>query len=662
MNPECSGFFYTAFMSFLRYIIGFVFSFFLMQDALYAQDSTTVKWETASRKTGDKQYELIFNGKIKTNWHLYAKASQADEIAGILISLNDSSIRQTQPQITTNYRNIDDQVFGKKMDVGFDSIRLILPITFSNEVVSPVRVNVSYYTGYKDNFIPEEQKFYVELEGAAVKKTANRILIPSIDINNPVDKSGVVSETKSQSLFAIFGLGFIGGLLALFLPCFFPMIPLTVSFFTKRAVSKKTGIRNAFLYGFFIFAIYVLITIPFHFAEQLKPEIFNNISTNIYLNIFFFLVFVLFAISFFGYYELTLPSSISGKVDSRAGVGNIAGIFFMALTLALVSFSCTGPVLGSLLAGTLAGDGGATRLTVGMSGFGLALALPFALFALFPNWLNSLPKSGGWLNTVKVVLGFLELAFAFKFLSNADLVMHWGLLKREVFIGIWIVIGVCLSLYLFGKIRFPHDSPIKKLSIGRMTLGLVTVLFTLYLIPGLTNTKWANLKLISGFPPPLYYSVYPQTSDCILSLNCTRSYEEGLKMAKAENKPLLLDFTGYACVNCRRMEENVWSDAEVNSLMKENFIVVSLYVDDKMKLPAAEQQTYQSKDGSTKEIITVGDQWSTFETENFANNAQPLYAILNTEEKLLSYPVAYTPSVKEYLQWLKKGLETFKTK
>jgi thiol:disulfide interchange protein len=226
-------------MSFLRYFIGVLFSFFLMQDALYAQDSATVKWETVSRKTGDKKFELIFSGKIKTNWHLYAKASQADEIAGVLISLNDSSVQQSNPQVITNYRNIDDQVFGKKMEVGSDSIRIVLPITFSNEVVSPVRVNVSYYTGYKDNFIPEEQKFYVELEGAVVKKTTNRILIPSIDINNPVDKSGVVSETKSQSLFAIFGLGFIGGLLALFLPCFFPMIPLTVSFLPREPFLKK---------------------------------------------------------------------------------------------------------------------------------------------------------------------------------------------------------------------------------------------------------------------------------------------------------------------------------------------------------------------------------------------------------------------------------------
>ena len=440
------------------------------------------------------------------------------------------------------------------------------------------------------------------------------------------------------------------------------MIPLTVSFFTKKASSKKSGIRNAFLYGFFIFLIYILISLPFHFLEKLNPAILNNISTNVYLNVLFFAVFIFFAFSFFGYYEITLPSAISSKADSKAGAGNIIGIFFMALTLAVVSFSCTGPILGSLLAGSLSGDGGAMRLTFGMAGFGLALALPFALFALFPNWLNSLPKSGGWLNTIKVALGFIELALAFKFLSNADLVMHWGILKREIFIGIWIIIGTGLTFYLFGLIRFKHDSPVKKLSITRIVFGILSALFTLYLVPGVTNTKWANLTLISGFPPPLYYSIFQKESDCVLGLNCTRDYEEGLKMARTEHKPILLDFTGYACVNCRRMEENVWSKPEVYKLMKEKFIVISLYVDDKKKLPAEEQFSYTTKEGIQKEINTVGDKWATFETENFTNNAQPWYAILNNDEVLLTHPVGYTPSVTEYLQWLQCGVDAFEKK
>ncbi|RZL02575.1 MAG: DUF255 domain-containing protein, partial [Pedobacter sp.] len=410
-------------------------------------------------------------------------------------------------------------------------------------------------------------------------------------------------------------------------------IPLTVSFFTKKSNNRKQGIRNAFIYGFFIFLIYILLSLPFHFIGNVNPEIFNNISTNVYLNVAFFIVFIVFSLSFFGLFEITLPGAVGNSADSKAGVGSIAGIFFMALTLAIVSFSCTGPILGSLLAGSLSSDGGAMQLTSGMAGFGFALALPFALFAMFPNWLNALPKSGGWLTTVKVVLGFLEVALAFKFLSNADLVMHWGILKREVFIAIWIVVFALLTLYLFGIIRFKHDSPIKKLPKVRLILGLLTGAFTLYLVPGVTNTRWKNLSLISGFPPPLYYSIYPQKSDCILGLNCTKDYDQGLKMAKEQNKPMLIDFTGYACVNCRRMEENVWTQPDVYKLLQDKFIIVSLYVDDKKKLPVKEQFTYTTKDGLKKEISSVGDKWATFQTENFKNNSQPWYAVMNTKEE-----------------------------
>ena len=379
-----------------------------------------------------------------------------------------------------------------------------------------------------------------------------------------------------------------------------------------------------------------------------------------YLNVAFFVIFIVFALSFFGLFEITLPGAVGNTADSKSGVGSIVGIFFMALTLAIVSFSCTGPILGSLLAGSLTSDGGATQLTSGMAGFGLALALPFALFAMFPNWLNALPKSGGWLTTVKVVLGFLEVALAFKFLSNADLVMHWGILKRELFIGIWIIVGALLSLYLFGILKFKHEGPIKKLPKVRLILGIITTAFTLYLLPGVTNNpKWNNLSLISGFPPPLYYSIYKQESDCILNLNCTRDYYEGLKMAKEQNKPMLIDFTGYACVNCRRMEENVWTKPDVYKLLHDKFIIVSLYVDDKKALPASEQFTYTTKDGLTKDIKTVGDKWATFQTENFKNNSQPWYAVMNTNEELMTHPVGYVPDSKEYLGWLNAGLEAF---
>lgn len=630
-----------------------------------AQDSSYVSWQSAATKIDNNRYELRLKGTIKPEWHLYSKINEAEGITGLVIGYNDSSVIIKTSKIIANDIEINDPVFeNKSIRVSKDSILIIHEINFVGQPAQAVNLALNYYVGYKENFIPEEIKLKMILDKSASLQSGNRILVPSVNLKKPLTECGASDSpfTSSGSLLNLFFLGFLGGLIALLTPCVFPMIPLTVSFFTKRGVTKKSGIKNAFLYGFFIFIIYILLSLPFHFLDKLNPEILNNISTNIYLNVFFFVIFIFFAFSFFGYYEISLPSGLSSKADSKAGAGNIFGIFFMALTLALVSFSCTGPILGSLLAGSLTGDGGAMQLTSGMAGFGLALALPFALFALFPNWLSSLPKSGGWLNTVKVVLGFFELGLAFKFLSNADLVAHWGILKREIFIAIWIITGIGLTLYLLGFIKFKHDAVINKLAKTRIFFAIIAGMLTLYLLPGVTNTKWANLTLISGFPPPLYYSIYEKESDCVLGLNCSRDYEEGLKMAKAENKPVLIDFTGYACVNCRRMEEKVWSRPEVYKLMKEKFIVISLYVDDKKKLAAGSQFEYTTKDGLKKEINTVGDKWATFETENFANNAQPLYAILNNKEELLTHPVGYTPSAEEYLQWLQCGLDAFEKK
>ncbi len=638
---------------------------FLFQFSLLAQDSSAVSWQATGKKIADRQYEIRLTGTIRAGWYVYAKPIAAAELEGFKITFSDSSIKQNGgQQLTGNFKTIADKNFDVQAEVAETKLEVVQKITLTGDMPSKLKAVLLYNTASSDAFIPEEKKIEIDIEGGVDVSASNKILIPTVDLKKPVNTCGGTGITAQESgsgggsgLLTIFILGFLGGLVALITPCVFPMIPLTVSFFTKKATSKKQGIFNASLYGFFIFLIYILLSLPFYFLDSASPEILNSVSTNPWLNVIFFVVFIVFALSFFGLFEITLPSSFSGKADAKAGTGNILGIFFMALTLAIVSFSCTGPILGSLLVGSL--TGGAVQLTVGMGGFGLALALPFALFALFPNWLNSLPKSGGWLNSVKVVLGFIEVALAIKFLSNADLVKHWGLLKREVFIGIWIVVGIGLTLYLLGKIKFPHDSPIKKLNKWRIALAILFGAFTIYLIPGVTNTKWANLKLISGFPPPLYYSVY-QTGDCILNLNCTHDYEEAVKLAKAEGKPLLLDFTGYACVNCRRMEENVWSDPEVYKIMKDNYIIVSLYVDDKKSLPAAKQFTYKTKDGNEKEILTVGDKWATFETENFKNNAQPLYAILNGDEILMNNPVGYTPSIKDYKDWLLCGLDAFK--
>ena len=649
---------------FSQVLITLFLGMLLSLGAVAQSTNSLLIWKQSIEPTGQNRYQLRLSAALPADWVVYA-ANADMELSGPTIKSNESSIELGKAVVVGKLESRIDPVFEQaKLGIYRDSIQITVPVKRSRGDVSAFKLMVYTELENKLQFQTDESTLRINLEEMQEVR-ARQILIPSIDINHPLtnagaDAGGSSTDARSMNLLNLFFLGFVGGLIALLTPCVFPMIPLTVSFFTKKSSSRKSGIRNAFLYGFFIFFIYVCLSLPFHFLDQVNPELLNNISTNAYLNLFFFFIFLFFAFSFFGYYEITLPASFSTGVDSKAGMGNVFGIFFMALTLALVSFSCTGPILGSLLAGSLASDGGAMQLTVGMGGFGLALALPFALFALFPHWLQSLPKSGGWLNTVKVTLGFLELALALKFLSNADLVKHWGILKREVFIGIWILIGAGLTLYLFGKLRFKNDYAGQPISTARKITASLVALFTLYLIPGVSNTSYANLKLISGFPPPLYYSVYAQASDCILGLHCTRDYEEGLALARQENKPLLIDFTGYACVNCRRMEENVWSDPEIHQLMKDNFIVVSLYVDDKKELPVNEQFEYTSKDGVKKEMVSYGDLWSSFETENFANNAQPLYAVLNTDQQLLAHPVGYTPDKKTYLNWLKASLKAFK--
>ncbi|RYY71904.1 MAG: thioredoxin family protein [Chitinophagaceae bacterium] len=640
----------------LTAVIGLLF----LSNGLSAQDSSYINWNSSAVKNGDGKYDIVLKGQLKAGWHLYTKSDAAVGLAGVVINVKDEGVKADTFKFTTSVQTYKDPIFESNQTIDTGYVEISIPVSVSGEVPAFIKLQLLYDVAQKDNFIPEEQNISVKVEGVVpvAAGAAYRIIIPTIQLDNPVNNAGG-TDAKSKGLGGIFILGFLGGLVALLTPCVFPMIPLTVSFFTKKSNNRKQGIRNAFIYGFFIFLIYILLSLPFHFIGNVNPEIFNNISTNVYLNIAFFIVFIVFSLSFFGLFEITLPGAVGNSADSKAGVGSIAGIFFMALTLAIVSFSCTGPILGSLLAGSLSSDGGAMQLTSGMAGFGFALALPFALFAMFPNWLNALPKSGGWLTTVKVVLGFLEVALAFKFLSNADLVMHWGILKREVFIAIWIVVFALLTLYLFGIIRFKHDSPIKKLPKVRLILGLLTGAFTLYLVPGVTNTRWNNLSLISGFPPPLYYSIYPQKSDCILGLNCTKDYDQGLKMAKEQNKPMLIDFTGYACVNCRRMEENVWTQPDVYKLLQDKFIIVSLYVDDKKKLPAGEQFTYTTRDGLTKEISSIGDKWATFQTENFKNNSQPWYAVMNTKEQLMTNPVGYVPDARDYLKWLQAGLAAF---
>jgi thiol:disulfide interchange protein len=624
----------------------------------YAQDTAAFRWKVSSTRKEAGIYQLTFAADVRNNWQLYAPGQDISGIVSAEVLLGDSSIRVEQPlQAASEIKKekiglFGDEVFSIQEKQAVWTITIRLP----GEVPGNLLGTLQYTYGKGDEFYPSESfSFEVPLEGGV--QVQNRILLETVDLKAPLADCATGNETSDKqdsSLWNIFFLGFLGGLVALLTPCVFPMIPLTVSFFTKKA-GEKHGTRNAVLYGFFIFLIYISFSIPFHVLGSVSPTIYNDISTNIWLNLAFFIVFIVFAVSFFGYFEITLPSGFANTANARQG-SNLLGIFFMALTLAIVSFSCTGPILGTLLVGSA--SEGAWPLTAGLAGFGVALGLPFGLFALFPNWLQSLPKSGGWLNTVKVVLGFVELALALKFLSNADLVAHWGILPRELFFGIWIVIGLGLFLYLMGWLRFPHDTPGEKIGLPRKLFAAGILAFTIYLMPGVTNTRQANLSMVSGFPPPHCYSLYADPVNCEEPL---KDYEEALKLAKELNKPILLDFTGWACVNCRKMEENVWPDPRVKELM-EQYVLVSLYVDDKQKLPINRQFTYTGKDGVERRITTVGDKWSAFQTENFNASSQPWYVLLTPDEKLLAPPVGYTPDKQAYANWLACGLEAFRAK
>mgnify|MGYP003384043471 CR=1 FL=1 len=644
--------------------------FLAFSTTLNAQIEEPVSWSTSVKKISDTEYDLIIVAAIEQGWHVYSQYTAEGGALPIIISKEEGAAgyklvgKAVESDTIKKYSDIFE-VYETYFDVeAVLKQRVVVTDPNSTQITLNLTGQVC-----KEVCLQIDENFTFSLTGKAIKEKAvsidekSKLLTKQLqlDLKNESLLNNATNDGSEggNSLFNIFFLGFIGGLLALLTPCVFPMIPLTVSFFTKQSQSKSKGVSNAILYGLFIVTIYILLSLPFHFLDSLDPEILNTISTNVWLNIFFFAVLVFFAGSFFGYYEVTLPSSWGNKMDTASGTGGIIGIFFMALTLAIVSFSCTGPILGSLLAGSLTSDGGAMQLTSGMTGFGLALALPFALFALFPSWLNSLPKSGGWLNTVKVVLGFLELALAFKFLSNADLVEHWGLLKREIFIGIWIVTFIGLALYLFGKIKFPHDGPLKKLGFSRVSFGILVTAFVIYLIPGVLKTPTWELNALSGFPPPQFYSVYEQESDCPLGLNCFKDFEDGLKYAKETNKPILLDFTGWACVNCRKMEETVWVENDVYTIIKEKYVLISLYVDDRKELPKALQFDYLKSNGKVKKIKTVGDKWATFQAVNFKTASQPYYVLMSPELEILHEPQQYTDK-DTYYKWLKEGLKKFK--
>lgn len=658
----------------------FFLGFCLLMSRLTAQEpdgSTPVAWRYSVVKIGANTYSLVFNANIQKGWKLFSTTMKDDEPNTRIKPDSASQLQITSTSIkeSGSLQSTQDPLLNIPIRYFENNAAVELNVQVK-DITKDIRGVVSYMAIKGDSVTgPEEVPFrfsfdaggnLVAKQGGLIESAdaARSLTRSKIDVAQPVNNCGGTGgeDSSKKSLWGIFILGFLGGLVGLIMPCTFPMIPLTVSFFTKKSGNKQKGIRNAFLYGFFIFLIYVLLSLPFYFLDAGSSDILNNISTNAWLNIGFAVVFIAFALSFFGFYEIGLPGGLSNSVDAKSDIGSVSGIFFMALTLAIVSFSCTGPILGSLLVGALNQDGGAFQLTVAMAGFGLALGLPFALFALFPNWLSSLPKSGGWMNTVKIVFGFLELALALKFLSNADLVKHWGLLKREVFFGLWIVTGTALVLYLFGILKFAYDPPPKKLGATRIGIALFFLAFTIYLLPGVTNTKYANRAFISGFPPPLTYSIYGHGSarGKGVEANVVNDYEKALQLAKEQGKPILIDFTGWACVNCRKMEENVWPNEKVKSLIEKDYILVSLYVDDRKTLPDDQQFLFTSKDGSKKAIKTVGDKFITLQSENFKNASQPLYAIISPDEKVLTLPVGYTPDVNDYTSWLQCGIDAYK--
>jgi thiol:disulfide interchange protein DsbD len=643
-----------------------------------------VKWTSSITRLENGNTLLELKADIEKGWYIYSNSLESDD--GPLktdIVLDESEaytliggIKESADDISSEFDNNFDMTLTKlKKHAAFSQLLDIKDETkpikgfFQYMSCTNSKCLAPQYIDFEAKASDTAIKFGSDLDDASSNTTASfdqledMYGLSAAAIQAPI---GSCSEkvVEKKSIWGIFILGFLGGLIALLTPCVFPMIPLTVSFFTKSTEKKGQGLFNAIFYGLSILMVYVLISVPFHLLDTVNPNILNDISTNVILNIAFFLIFLFFAFSFFGYFDLTLPASVTNRISAAEGVGGVLGIFFMALTLALVSFSCTGPILGSLLAGSLSSDGGAWELTSGFAGFGLALGLPFGLFAAFPSMMNSLPKSGGWLNTVKVVLGFIELALAFKFLSNADLVKQWGLLKIEPFLVIWIFIALGLGLYLFGKLKFPHDSPIKKLSFGRIGFGIMSIAFAVYLMSGFRYSEKAgsyqSLSLLSGLAPPVCYS-WIHKCKCPQGLECFKDLKEGMAYAQEVNKPILIDFTGHACVNCRKMEEHIWPQPEVYSMIKNDYVLISLYVDEKIELPIEEQVTLTRSSGGTQKMRYTGNRWAFFQTEYFNINSQPYYVLLSPDgEKLLNTPVAYTPDKDEYAEFLECGLRNYR--
>jgi len=634
-----------------------------------------VEWFISTKPIDKENTLLVIEAKIAKGWHLYSQHLTGDEgpIATYFTFKKNENIELIDSVKEFGAETHYDEVWESDITFFGDKARFEQKIHIKNPENAILEGEIEFMLcnetqclppdvhPFKINLLEENaiaEAIIFEPNGKALEVVPE---LENVDLQHPINPECGDAEEEEKSYWLIFILGLGGGLLSLITPCVFPMIPLTVSYFTKGGSERGKGVAKALLYGLSIVVVYTSISIPFY-VWNLDAEVLNQIASSSYLNMAFFAVFIVFAISFFGYFEIGLPSSWANKADKAADMGGLIGIVFMAIVLALVSFSCTGPLLGSVLAGSI--KDGPVPITVAMLGFGIGIGLPFTLFAAFPSILKSLPQSGGWLNSVKVVLGFVEIALAFKFFSIADLQEDWNLLKYEAFLIIWIMCAIAIAIYLLGKIKFPHDSPNVKITKPRIILSSIFFALTIYLLFGFRynpNTHtYQSLNLLSGIAPPVNYSwLYPL--DCPNGLICYHDLETAQKASKESGKPLLVDFTGKACVNCRRMEDNVWSQKQVFDIINNDYILVSLYVDDAQELPKEQQGYYPIPlaDGTIKQkrIKTIGDKWATLEQIRFGKVSQPYYVLLSPDGYLLNKPVAYTPDVTEYATWLQCGLD-----
>ncbi len=690
-----------------KIITSVLFLFALLQ--VYSQN--VIEWKYSIQDKGKGEIELVADATIESGWHMYDSdipdggpfptAISFDEIVGAeLIGKFQASGKKAVVKF--------DDIFGMNVGTFDNSAKFVqrikvtdkdkfkiagdvraqacddsnctppLPVDFSFKSSDlPKTVTVATAAASNDASKKEEAKLAKEEEviGATATESSEEVVSDSTEMeeaaliaistdssdlsSNPLwtpvidqlREYGMKGNVAGKSLLWILIAGFVGGLIALVTPCVWPLIPMTVSFFLKRnKANRKKAISDAVLYGVSIIVIYVLLGLSI--TAIFGASALNDLSTSAVFNIIFFALLVLFAVSFFGAFDLVLPSSWTNKMDAKADTTTgILSIFFMAFTLALVSFSCTGPIIGTLLVET-ATSGSIIAPAIGMFGFALALAIPFSFFAIFPSWLESMPKSGGWLNSVKVVLGFLELALALKFLSVADLAYGWRLLDRETFLVLWIVIFAMLGLYLLGKLKLPHDSDLPHVSVPRLFMSIISFAFAIYMVPGLWG---APLKAISAFAPPIYTQDFNLYDGAVEAKSM--DYETGMAYAKRVNKPILIDFSGYGCVNCRKMEASVWTDARVKSMLDNDFVLITLMVDDKTKLPEIIEV---EENGKITRLKTIGDKWSYLQRHKFGANAQPYYIALDTDGNVISPSYAYDEDVSKYIQFLDTGISNFK--